>query len=54
MVGPTLPESRGSLGLVIGSFSRAGRVVGMPRVPDGRAGCAVVLGLLGGGGCVGK
>ena len=54
MVGPTLPESQGLLGLVIWSFSRAGRVVGMPRVPDGRAGGVAVLGLLGGGGCVGK
>ena len=54
MVGPTLPESRGSLGLLIGSFSRVGRVVGMPWVPDGWAGGVAVLGLLGGGGCVGK
>ena len=30
----------GWLGLVIGSFVTAGRVVGLPRVPDARAGCA--------------
>jgi hypothetical protein len=33
-----LPWCRGWLGLVIGSFRWAGRVVGLPRVPDGRAG----------------
>ena len=54
MVGPALPESRGSLELLIGFFSRAGRVVCMPRVPDGRAGGVAVLRLLGRGGCVGK
>ena len=49
MVGPILPESRGSLGLVMGSFLRAGRVVGMPRVPDGRAGWSSSVGAVGRG-----
>jgi hypothetical protein len=31
----------GWLGLVIGSFGSAGRVIDMPRVPDGRAGCII-------------
>ena len=31
-----LPWSRGWLGSIIGSFGSAGRVIGLPRVPDGR------------------
>ena len=38
MVGPILPESQGSLGLVNGSFGSAGRVDHLPWVPDGRVG----------------
>jgi len=33
-----LPWSQGWLGSIIGSFGSAGRVIGLPRVPDGRAG----------------
>ena len=35
-----LPGCRGWLGLVIGCSCWAGRVVHLPRVPDGRAGIA--------------
>ena len=49
MVGFILLESWGWLGLIIGSFSRAGRVVGMPRVPDGRAGWCSSVGAVGRG-----
>ena len=38
MVGPILPESQGSLGLVNGSFGSAGRVDHLLWVLDGRVG----------------
>jgi hypothetical protein len=41
-----LPWCRDWLGLVIGSFSSAGGVVDMPRMPDGRAGVYNRVGLL--------